>query len=73
MKFCRFGQRGQEKPGIIDADGKIRDLSGVVPELTIETLAAAKGTRLVIETSGDDAKDAADAIQSLIENNFGEA
>ena len=37
------------------------------------TLAAAKGTRLVIETSGDDAKDAADAIQSLIENNFGEA
>ncbi len=43
MKFCRFGQRGQEKPGIIDADGKIRDLSGVVPELTIDALAAAKG------------------------------
>ena len=43
MKFCRFGQRGQEKPGIVDTDGRIRDLSGVVPELTIETLAAAKG------------------------------
>ena len=43
MKFCRFGQRGQEKPGIVDADGRIRDLSGVVPELTIEPLAAAKG------------------------------
>jgi len=37
------------------------------------TLAAAKGTRLVIETSGDDAESAADAIQSLIEGKFGEA
>ncbi|WP_294136994.1 fumarylacetoacetate hydrolase family protein [Sphingobium sp.] len=42
MKFCRFGPRGQEKPGIVDADGNIRDLSGVVADLTIETLAAAK-------------------------------
>ena len=37
------------------------------------TLAAAKGTRLVIETYGDDAKGAADAIQSLIEGKFDEA
>ena len=37
------------------------------------TLAAAKGTRLVIETNGDDAESAADAIQSLIEGKFGEA
>lgn len=42
MKFCRFGQRGQEKPGVIDNEGKIRDLSGVVADLTIENLAAAK-------------------------------
>tara|TARA_R110000868_G_scaffold358579_1_gene620273 strand:+ start:4224 stop:5081 length:858 start_codon:yes stop_codon:yes gene_type:complete len=42
MKFCRFGPRGQEKPGVVDIDGNIRDLSGVVAELTIETLAAAK-------------------------------
>jgi 2,4-diketo-3-deoxy-L-fuconate hydrolase len=42
MKFCRFGPRGQEKPGIVDADGNIRDLSGVVADLTVETLAAAK-------------------------------
>ena len=42
MKFVRFGQRGQEKPGVIDAEGKIRDLSGVVADLTIESLAAAK-------------------------------
>lgn len=42
MKFCRFGQRGQEKPGVIDSEGKIRDLSGVVADLTIENLAAAR-------------------------------
>ncbi|MGF7148822.1 2-keto-4-pentenoate hydratase/2-oxohepta-3-ene-1,7-dioic acid hydratase in catechol pathway [Sphingomonas zeicaulis] len=41
MKFCRFGPRGQEKPGIVDADGAIRDLSGVVDDLTIETLPTA--------------------------------
>ena len=37
------------------------------------TLAAAKGTCLMIETNGDDATDAADAIQSLIEGKFGES
>lgn len=42
MKFCRFGPRGQEKPGIVDADGNIRDLSGVVADLTVETLAVAQ-------------------------------
>ena len=34
MKFVRYGQRGQEKPGVIDSDGHIRDLSAVVPDLT---------------------------------------
>src|SRR5438067_1648372 len=38
MKLCRFGPLGQEKPGIVDANGAIRDLSGVISELTIETL-----------------------------------
>lgn len=39
MKFCRFGERGQERPGLIDAEGRVRDLSGHVAELTIEALA----------------------------------
>lgn len=39
MKFCRFGERGQERPGLIDAEGRVRDLSGHVTELTIEALA----------------------------------
>ncbi len=33
MKFVRFGAAGQEKPGLIDADGNIRDLSGHVADL----------------------------------------
>ena len=36
------------------------------------TLAAANGTKLMIETKGDDAVAAADALQSLIEKKFDE-
>ncbi|MBU6190410.1 MAG: fumarylacetoacetate hydrolase family protein, partial [Betaproteobacteria bacterium] len=31
MKLVRYGKPGKEKPGMIDADGKLRDLSGVLP------------------------------------------
>ena len=27
MKLLRWGERGAEKPGVLDADGRIRDLS----------------------------------------------
>jgi 2-keto-4-pentenoate hydratase/2-oxohepta-3-ene-1,7-dioic acid hydratase in catechol pathway len=30
MKLCRYGKNGFEKPGIIDADGRLRDVSKVV-------------------------------------------
>jgi 2-keto-4-pentenoate hydratase/2-oxohepta-3-ene-1,7-dioic acid hydratase in catechol pathway len=33
MKLLRYGPRGQEKPGMLDASGQIRDLSGVIPDL----------------------------------------
>jgi len=33
MKLLRFGPEGHEKPGILDAGGTIRDLSGVVPDI----------------------------------------
>lgn len=42
MKLCRFGQPGQEKPGLVSEDGTIRDLSGVVDDITVETLARAR-------------------------------
>ncbi|WGW05722.1 fumarylacetoacetate hydrolase family protein [Tropicibacter oceani] len=32
MKLLRFGPKGQEKPGILDSDGKVRDLSGKVAD-----------------------------------------
>jgi 2-keto-4-pentenoate hydratase/2-oxohepta-3-ene-1,7-dioic acid hydratase in catechol pathway len=40
MKLVRYGAVGREKPGIIDADGKIRDLSRVVPDIDGAMLAA---------------------------------
>jgi len=33
MKLLRFGSRGQEKPGALDSEGQIRDLSGVVADI----------------------------------------
>ncbi|WP_336971545.1 fumarylacetoacetate hydrolase family protein [Sphingobium aromaticiconvertens] len=39
MKFCRYGSRGSEKPGLIDADGRIRDLSGVIDDVTVASIA----------------------------------
>ena len=43
MKLLRYGPAGREKPGLLDADGKIRDLSGQIADvdgqaLTSETL-----------------------------------
>jgi ureidoglycolate lyase len=33
MKLVRYGEAGKEKPGILDAQGAIRDLSGVVKDI----------------------------------------
>ena len=33
MKLCRYGKNGFEKPGIIDGDGRLRDLSKVVENI----------------------------------------
>jgi 2-keto-4-pentenoate hydratase/2-oxohepta-3-ene-1,7-dioic acid hydratase in catechol pathway len=38
MKLVRFGPIGREKPGIIGADNRIRDLSGVMPDIAGEVL-----------------------------------
>ncbi|PRA52750.1 fumarylacetoacetate hydrolase family protein [Brucella pituitosa] len=39
MKFLRYGETGQEKPGLLDADGNIRDLSAHVGDLSGAALA----------------------------------
>jgi 2,4-diketo-3-deoxy-L-fuconate hydrolase len=33
MKLLRYGPLGQEKPGVLDAQGRVRDLSAVVPDI----------------------------------------
>lgn len=40
MKLLRYGPRGGEKPGLLDAGGVIRDLSGVIAEISGEVLSA---------------------------------
>lgn len=39
MKLLRYGPIGQEKPGALDADGNIRDLSGEIADLSGSVLA----------------------------------
>jgi 2,4-diketo-3-deoxy-L-fuconate hydrolase len=39
MKLVRFGQPGEEKPGLVDSQGLIRDLSGIVADIDGATLA----------------------------------
>lgn len=38
MKLLRYGPKGQERPGLLDAAGRIRDLSGHVADLTRATI-----------------------------------
>ena len=46
MKLLRFGPKGQEKPGVLDAQGRVRDLSGIVADIGGDTLTAAGLARL---------------------------
>lgn len=39
MKLVRYGNPGKEKPGLIDADGKLRSLAGLIDDITPEALA----------------------------------
>ena len=42
MKLVRYGNPGKEKPGLIDAEGKLRDLSAVVKDIGAEQLSPAQ-------------------------------
>ncbi len=39
MKLLRYGPAGREKPGLLDAEGRIRDLSGIVSHIDSSLLA----------------------------------
>jgi 2-keto-4-pentenoate hydratase/2-oxohepta-3-ene-1,7-dioic acid hydratase in catechol pathway len=46
MKLVRYGRPGKEKPGLIDADGKLRDLSRKVKDIAGATLAPGELAKL---------------------------
>ena len=46
MKLCRYGPKGAEKPGVVDAEGKLRDLSRIIPDLTPDTVRLSQLARL---------------------------
>src|SRR4030095_11892209 len=46
MKLVRYGPAGREKPGLIDADGKLRDLSKKVKDIDAASLAPAELAKL---------------------------
>ena len=46
MKLLRHGPVGAEKPGLLDADGRVRDLSGVISDVTPAMLSPALLARL---------------------------
>ena len=40
MRFARYGEAGREKPGVLDGEGRLRDLSGVMGDLGGDVLGA---------------------------------
>ena len=46
MKLLRYGPLGQEKPGMLDAEGRLRDLSGVIGDVGGEVLLPGSLARL---------------------------
>lgn len=46
MKLLRYGPQGSERPGLLDADGRIRDLSGIIDDINGAALAPAALSRL---------------------------
>ena len=51
MKLLRYGEKGQEKPGLLDDDGKIRDLSSVVEDIDGAVLAEKLGELQQLDVS----------------------
>ncbi|MES2935741.1 MAG: fumarylacetoacetate hydrolase family protein [Pseudomonadota bacterium] len=38
MKLLRYGRPGKEKPGLLDKEGRVRDLSGVIDDIGVDQL-----------------------------------
>jgi 2,4-didehydro-3-deoxy-L-rhamnonate hydrolase len=53
MKLMRYGAKGAEKPALVDAQGRVRDLSGVLADITAATLSP-KGLQRLRELDPDE-------------------
>ena len=72
MKLLRYGPKGQEKPGIVDSQGRIRDLSKVVPDIAGDTLSP-KGLAKIAEVAGKVSVEETDkAVKLTITDDKGE-
>ncbi|MGH8406749.1 MAG: ureidoglycolate lyase, partial [Pseudomonas sp.] len=38
MKLLRYGEKGQERPALLDADGRLRDLSAHISDIAGDAL-----------------------------------
>lgn len=47
MKLLRYGERGHEKPGLLDSAGGVRDLSGVIDDVSGAALSAGSIEKLI--------------------------
>lgn len=52
MKLCRYGAPGEEKPGLIDADGRLRDLSALVRDIDGALLSGGLGRLREVDAQG---------------------
>jgi 2,4-didehydro-3-deoxy-L-rhamnonate hydrolase len=46
MKLLRYGPADLEKPGVLDSQGRVRDLSNIIPDLALDALLPASLARL---------------------------
>ncbi|PTU30517.1 fumarylacetoacetate hydrolase family protein [Stenotrophobium rhamnosiphilum] len=53
MKLLRHGLAGQEKPGLLDSNGVLRDLSGVIADITPQVLSKAGLAKLAALNTND--------------------
>lgn len=62
MKLLRFGQPGHERPGLLDPQGQIRSLEGVVPDIAGKVLSAA-GLRQLQQVNWQDLPQVEDSVR----------
>ena len=49
MKFARYGEKGAEKPAIVDAKGELRDLSGLIDDISSKTVGGLAGINVDVD------------------------